>query len=64
MSNDQAGVRRILATYEAQALVTGAEAWALEGEISREWLRSGGGRPDEVEARRRAVMERGRSQKG
>ena len=62
VSNDQAGVRRILATYEAQTLTTGAEAWALEGEVSREWLRSGGGRPEEVEARRRAVMERGRSQ--
>ncbi|MGH9086318.1 MAG: enoyl-CoA hydratase, partial [Acidimicrobiales bacterium] len=34
-SNDQAGVRRILATYDQGALGTAAEAWALEAEVSR-----------------------------
>ena len=64
VSNDQAGVRRILRTYEEGGLTTGADAWALEARVHREWLRSGGGRPEEVEARRRAVTERGRSQQG
>jgi enoyl-CoA hydratase len=63
-SNDQAGVHRILRTYDDGALVTGAEAWALEASVSREWRRAGGGRPEEVEARRQAIMERGRSQQG
>jgi hypothetical protein len=30
--------------------------------VARDWLRSGGGRSEEVEARRRAVVERGRQQ--
>ncbi len=63
-SNDQAGVRRILQTYDEGSLVAGEEAWQLEGEVSREWLRSGGGRPEDVEGRRRAVMARGRQQSG
>ena len=62
VSNDQAGVRRILQTYGEQLLVDGQEAWELEGRVSREWLERGGGRPEEVEARRRSIMERGRNQ--
>jgi enoyl-CoA hydratase len=62
VSNDQAGVRRILQTYGEQQLVDGGSAWKLEAEVSRTWLESGGGRPEEVEARRRSIMERGRAQ--
>lgn len=62
VSNDQAGVRRILATYDEGALVSGDEAWVIEGRVSREWLRSGMATPAQVEARRRSIMERGRAQ--
>jgi len=62
VSNDQAGVRRLLRTYEEGSLGTGAEAWALEASVSWTWLREGGGRPEAIEARRKAVMERGRTQ--
>jgi len=62
-SNDQAGVRRLLQTYDEGALVTGAEADALEVRVSREWMASGrGGSPEDVEARRRHVVDRGRAQ--
>lgn len=64
VSNDQGGVRRILRTYDEQLLVDGTRAWAIEAEVSGEWLRSGAGTPETVEARRRAVMERGRAQTG
>jgi len=60
VSNDQAGVRRIVETYDEGALLAGADAWALEMQVSADWLRSGGGR--DVEARRQQVMARGRSQ--
>ena len=62
VSNDQAGVRRILRTYAEAAAITTAPARRLEAEVSVEWLRSGGGRPEEVERRRQAVIERGRTQ--
>ena len=62
VSNDQAGVRRILRTYAEAAAITTAPARRLEAEVSVEWLRSGGGRPEEVERRRKAVIERGRTQ--
>lgn len=64
VSNDQAGVRRILRTYEEQTLVDGGRAWELEAAAGREWLRSGNGAPDAIEARRRSIMERGRAQTG
>lgn len=60
-SNDLAGVRRMLRTYDEGALGTGAEAWALEGRVAGEW-QSGGRDGADIEARRRAVTERGRSQ--
>ena len=64
VSNDQAGVRRILRTYAEAAAITSVPARRLEAEVSTEWLRSGGGRPEEVERRRQAIVERGRSQVG
>ena len=62
VSNDQAGVRRILQTYDEGWQMTGAEAWDLESRVSADWLRSGAAMSDQIEARRQAVMERGRAQ--
>jgi len=62
VSNDQAGVRRILRTYAEAATHTTAAARRLEAEVSTEWLRAGGGRPEEVARRRQAIIERGRTQ--
>jgi enoyl-CoA hydratase len=60
-SNDQAGVGRMLQTYDEGALLTGADAWHLEGEVSRAWQAQGLD-PAAIEARRIAVVARGRSQ--
>lgn len=60
-SNDQAGVRRMLATYDEGALLTGASAWDLEAAVSREW-QAAGLDPAAIEERRKAVVARGRSQ--
>ncbi len=61
-ANDQAGVRRMLATYSEQAEERLADAWRLEGEASISFRDEIEFRPAEVEARRRAIIERGRSQ--
>lgn len=60
--NDAAGVRRIFRTYDEAALLTEADAWRLEAEVGAEWVRSGGGRAQDIEARRAAIVERGRAQ--
>jgi enoyl-CoA hydratase len=62
VSNDQAGVRRILRTYADTTSLTTGPARRLEAEVSVEWLRAGGGQPEEVERRRQAIIERGRTQ--
>lgn len=62
VSNDQAGVRRILRTYAENELVAGADAWRNETSVSDAWFAELATRPGEVEARRQAVMERGRQQ--
>lgn len=61
VSNDQAGVRRILRTYDEGSKLTGAEAWDLETRVSREWQATMLD-PAEIESRRRAIVDRGRSQ--
>jgi enoyl-CoA hydratase len=61
VSNDQRGVRQMLATYAEGALVTTGEAWEVEARIARAWQGEGID-PAEVEARRTAVIARGRSQ--
>lgn len=61
VSNDQAGVRRILRTYDEGSKLTGAEAWELETRVSREWQATMLD-PAEIESRRRAIVDRGRSQ--
>ncbi len=60
-SNDQAGVRRMKQTYDEGVLVSGGEAWALEGRVAGEW-QAGGRDGADIEARRKAVTERGRKQ--
>jgi enoyl-CoA hydratase len=62
-SNDQVAVRRIRQTYAEGSLVSGGEAWELEGRVAGEW-QAGGIDPDAIETRRRAVVERGRTQLG
>ena len=64
VSNDQAGVRQILATYDAGSLTTADAWWDLEVRTSREWMQKGGGSGEEVERRREAIMARGRKQVG
>ena len=46
VSNDQAGVRRILQTYDEGWQMTGADAWDLESRVSADWLRGGGAMSD------------------
>jgi enoyl-CoA hydratase len=60
-SNDQAGVRRILRTYDEGALLTAGDAWLLETSVAAEW-QGAGLDPAAIEARRAAVTERGRAQ--
>jgi enoyl-CoA hydratase len=62
VSNDQANVQRILRTYDEGILLTRDDAWSLELQVSSDWMRSGGGQAAEIEARRQAIMERGRKQ--
>jgi hypothetical protein len=49
-------------TYAESAAIITTPARRMEAEVSMEWLRSGGGRPEEVERRRKAIVERGRTQ--
>ncbi|MEZ5143997.1 MAG: enoyl-CoA hydratase [Acidimicrobiales bacterium] len=63
VSNDQAGVRRMLATYEQGGRGTADEAWALEARVAREWAADALD-PAEVERRRRGILARGRDQLG
>lgn len=60
--NDQAGVKRMLATYEEQADARLADSWRLEGEASVAFRGEIEFAPKEVEARRQAIIDRGRSQ--
>ncbi len=60
--NDQAGVRRMLATYAEQTEDRLASAWRLEGDASAAFRSEIEFRPAEVEARRQAIIDRGRSQ--
>lgn len=59
--NDQAAVRTLLASYKRIAGADGVEAGIrLEADTARQWQRSFD--PSEVERRRAAIVQRGRSQ--
>jgi enoyl-CoA hydratase len=60
-SIDPAAVRRMLQTYDDGALRDGAGAWALEAEVAAAWQAEGLD-PAALEARRQAVVARGRTQ--
>jgi enoyl-CoA hydratase len=60
-SSDRPAVGRMLQTYDEGLLTDRREAWALEGRVAGEW-RVGGSDEADLEARRKAVTERGRSQ--
>ncbi len=60
--NDQAGVRRMLATYAEQTEDRLGSAWEREGEASAAFRGQIAFEPAEVEARRQAIIDRGRSQ--
>lgn len=61
VSIDQAAVRRMLQTYDEVTATTVDEGWMIEARVSREW-EGAGFDPAAIEARRRQVLERGRSQ--
>lgn len=58
---DRVAVRRMLQTYDEGALLDGAGAWALEGEVAAAW-QGAGLDPAAIEASRQAVVARGRTQ--
>jgi enoyl-CoA hydratase len=61
VSNDQAGLRQMLETYRRGTATTADEAWTIEADVSRAWARDQLD-PAEVEARRQAIVDRGRGQ--
>lgn len=61
VSNDQAAVRQIYATYDEGSDVTAGDAWMVEDRVAGEW-QGRGIDPAEIERRRTAIMERGRTQ--
>jgi enoyl-CoA hydratase len=61
VSNDQAGVRRMLQTYNEVTGTTVDEGWKIEARVSRAW-EGPGFDPASIEARRKQVVERGRRQ--
>lgn len=61
VSSDQHALRAILDTYEEASRVPGGEAWDVEARGAALFQR-GGVDPDEIERRRRGVVDRGRSQ--
>jgi enoyl-CoA hydratase/carnithine racemase len=64
VSNDQPGVRNVLATYREQERATDHDTRHIELRRSQEWLETSSGVADEVARRREAIMARGREQQG
>jgi enoyl-CoA hydratase len=62
VSNDQPGVRNVLATYREQERATDHDTRRIELRRSQEWLETSSGVADEVARRREAIMARGREQ--
>ena len=61
ISNDQAGVRQIRATYAAVTATTIADGWLVEAHDAAIWSKRGID-PAEIEQRRAAIVERGHRQ--
>ena len=61
IGNDQPGVRQIRATYTAVAGTTVADGWDVEARDGKAWLKKNFS-AEEVERRRAAIIERGRTQ--
>ncbi len=61
IGNDQDGVRQIRGTYDSVVGTTVADGWAVEARDAKAW-QGRGIDPAEVERRRTAIMERGRTQ--
>jgi enoyl-CoA hydratase len=61
VANNTGAVRTLLASYRAMANMTAGDAFAHELTVSRSWMRQTYA-PEAVEARRAAIMERGRNQ--
>lgn len=60
--NDAAGVARLLQSYDDNAALSPADAWAHEAAVANAWMREQFS-PEAVEARRAAIAERGRAQR-
>ncbi len=60
IGNDQGGVRELLASYRAIHRLTVGEGERHETRVGRQWVRTYS--PANVEARRRAIQDRGRTQ--
>ncbi len=60
-TNDPGAVRQIFATYGEGSLLAGGDAWDLELQVAAAW-QGDGLDPASIEARRRAVTDRGRAQ--
>ena len=60
--NDPRGVSRMLATYREQEDTALADGWRIEGEASHAFRSEVAFVPDEIERRRLAIIERGRTQ--
>jgi enoyl-CoA hydratase len=60
---DQRAVRQMLHTYAEVADTTVGEGWKIEGRVSRQW-QGAGYDPAEIEAKRAAIVQRGREQLG
>jgi enoyl-CoA hydratase len=60
---DQRAVERMLQTYDEVTATTTAEGWSIELEVSTAWEGAGYDRT-QIESRRQAIVERGRSQLG
>jgi enoyl-CoA hydratase len=61
VSNDQAGVRRMLRTYEEIGATIYDPGWEIEERVNTDWLAAGIDH-DEVARRRQGIVDRGRSQ--
>jgi enoyl-CoA hydratase len=61
IGNDQTGVRRMLETYRATTGTTIDDGWRVEARMAREWQAQRFD-PAEVERRRQAIIDRGRTQ--